>query len=100
AWAHQDLPFDRLVEVLNPERTTARHSLFQVMLTVGDAAAEAPRLGGLDGQFLFPSASVAKFDLTFAFAEHRDAAGEPGGLDITVEYATDLYDARTIEATA
>ncbi|MFF9767189.1 amino acid adenylation domain-containing protein [Streptomyces sp. NPDC014636] len=100
AWAHQDLPFDRLVEALNPERTTARHSLFQVMLTVGDSGTGAPRLGDLEGEFLFPSASVAKFDLTFAFAERRDAAGEPGGLDITVEYATDLYDARTIEATA
>ncbi|WP_405915769.1 amino acid adenylation domain-containing protein [Streptomyces sp. NBC_00728] len=100
AWAHQDLPFDRLVEILNPERTTARHPLFQVMLTVGDTSTDAPRLGDLEGEFAFPSASVAKFDLTFAFAEHRGADGEPGGLDITVEYATDLYDARTIEAAA
>ncbi|WP_328745021.1 amino acid adenylation domain-containing protein [Streptomyces sp. NBC_00285] len=100
AWAHQDLPFDRLVEILNPERTTARHPLFQVMLTVGDTSTEAPRLGDLEGEFAFPSASVAKFDLTFAFAEHRGADGEPGGLDVTVEYATDLYEARTIEAAA
>ncbi|MFD5075691.1 amino acid adenylation domain-containing protein [Streptomyces sp. NPDC058371] len=100
AWAHQDLPFDRLVEVLNPERTTARHPLFQVMLTVGDTSGQAPELPGLEGEFAFPPVSIAKFDLTFAFAEHRTADGEPGGLDITIEYATDLYDTRTIEATA
>ncbi|MYQ88489.1 MULTISPECIES: non-ribosomal peptide synthetase [unclassified Streptomyces] len=100
AWAHQDLPFDRLVEALNPERTTARHPLFQVMLTVGDTSSEAPRLAGLESEFAIPPVSVAKFDLTFAFAENRAADGRPDGLDILVEYTTDLYDARTIEATA
>ncbi|MEW1687128.1 amino acid adenylation domain-containing protein [Streptomyces sp. NPDC091265] len=100
AWAHQDLPFDRLVEVLNPERTTARHPLFQVMLTVGDTSSEAPRLAGLDSEFAVPQVSVAKFDLTFAFAENRAADGRPDGLDILIEYTTDLYDARTVEATA
>ncbi|MGQ4390212.1 amino acid adenylation domain-containing protein [Streptomyces sp. SAS_270] len=100
AWNNQDLPFDRLVEILNPERTTARHPLFQVMLTLAETSAEAPGLGDLTGEFAFPETSVAKFDLTFAFGEHRGADGAPGGLDITVEYATDLYEARTIEATA
>ncbi|MEL5955397.1 amino acid adenylation domain-containing protein [Streptomyces sp. CLV115] len=100
AWAHQDLPFDRLVEALNPERTTARHPLFQVMLTVGDTSGEAPRLAGLDSEFAVPPVSVAKFDLTFAFAENRAADGRPDGLDIMIEYTTDLYDARTVEATA
>ncbi|MGW0964332.1 amino acid adenylation domain-containing protein, partial [Streptomyces gelaticus] len=100
AWAHQDLPFDRLVEALNPERTTARHPLFQVMLTVGDTSNEAPRLAGLESEFAIPPVSVAKFDLTFAFAENRAADGRPDGLDILIEYTTDLYDARTIEATA
>ncbi|MEU4507700.1 amino acid adenylation domain-containing protein [Streptomyces sp. NPDC024089] len=100
AWAHQDLPFDRLVEALNPERTTARHPLFQVMLTVGDTSGDAPRLAGLNSEFAIPPVSVAKFDLTFAFAENRAADGRPDGLDIMIEYTTDLYDAGTIEATA
>ncbi|MFJ5848183.1 amino acid adenylation domain-containing protein [Streptomyces sp. NPDC092903] len=97
AWSHQDLPFDRLVEALNPERTTARHPLFQVMLTVGDMSAEAPELAGLEAEYEFSKVEIAKFDLTFGFAEHRTGEGRPGGLDITIEYATDLYDARSVE---
>ncbi|MFF8404303.1 amino acid adenylation domain-containing protein [Streptomyces sp. NPDC015684] len=96
AWAHQDLPFDRLVEVLNPERSASRHPLFQVMLTVGDTAVDAPDLAGLEAAFLDPELSIAKFDLTFAFGERRAADGSPDGLDITVEYATDLYEPRTV----
>ncbi|MFE7469041.1 amino acid adenylation domain-containing protein, partial [Streptomyces sp. NPDC057499] len=98
AWSHQDLPFDRLVEVLNPERTTARHPLFQVMLTVGDMSADAPELPGLETAYAFSKVEIAKFDLTFSFAEHRGSDGGPGGLDITIEYATDLFDARSVES--
>ncbi|MFE6668283.1 amino acid adenylation domain-containing protein [Streptomyces sp. NPDC057697] len=97
AWSHQDLPFDRLVEALNPERTTARHPLFQVMLTVGDMAADAPELPGLEAEYEFSKVEIAKFDLTFGFAERRTRDGRPDGLDITIEYATDLYDARSVE---
>ncbi|WP_189766448.1 amino acid adenylation domain-containing protein, partial [Streptomyces xanthochromogenes] len=96
AWAHQDLPFDRLVEVLNPERSASRHPLFQVMLTVGDTAAGAPDLAGLEAAFLDPELRIAKFDLTFAFGERRAADGSPDGLDIIVEYATDLYEPKTV----
>ncbi|MFC9758687.1 amino acid adenylation domain-containing protein [Streptomyces sp. NPDC056921] len=97
AWSHQDLPFDRLVEALNPERTTARHPLFQVMLTVGDMSADAPELPGLEASYEFSKVEIAKFDLTFGFVERRSVDGRPGGLDITIEYATDLYDARSVE---
>ncbi|MEE1768328.1 condensation domain-containing protein, partial [Streptomyces sp. JV185] len=97
AWSHQDLPFDRLVEALNPERTTARHPLFQVMLTVGDTSADAPELPGLEAAYEFSKVEIAKFDLTFGFAERRSVDGGPGGLDVTIEYATDLYDARSVE---
>ncbi|MFE5105766.1 amino acid adenylation domain-containing protein, partial [Streptomyces sp. NPDC056659] len=100
AWAHQDLPFDRLVEVLNPERSASRHPLFQVMLTVGDTAVGAPGLGDLRTEFVAPELRIAKFDLTFAFGERRAADGSPDGLDITVEYATDLYERSTAEAVA
>ncbi|MCX4733495.1 non-ribosomal peptide synthetase [Streptomyces sp. NBC_01363] len=97
AWSHQDLPFDRLVEALNPDRSAARHPLFQVMLTVGDMSAEAPELPGLETAYEFSKVEIAKFDLTFGFAERRSVDGRPGGLDITIEYATDLYDVRSVE---
>ncbi|MEE1742866.1 condensation domain-containing protein, partial [Streptomyces sp. JV184] len=97
AWSHQDLPFDRLVEALNPERSTARHPLFQVMLTLTDAATPTLVAEALDTDSEFTWLRFAKFDLTFSFAEHRGGDGRPGGLDITIEYATDLYDARSVE---
>ncbi|MFF4438365.1 amino acid adenylation domain-containing protein, partial [Streptomyces sp. NPDC001621] len=100
AWAHQDLPFDRLVEVLNPERSASRHPLFQVMLTVGDTTVGEPELTGVTARFVTPEISVAKFDLTFAFGERRGADGSPDGLDITVEYATDLYERDTAASVA
>ncbi|MGW6419215.1 amino acid adenylation domain-containing protein [Streptomyces sp. NPDC055055] len=98
AWAHQDVPFDRLVETLNPERSAARHPLFQVMLSVTDAAGPVPELGGLRAESEFTALDIAKFDLTFTFHEHRTGDGGPGGLGITVEYATDLYEAASVSA--
>ncbi|MEE1746092.1 condensation domain-containing protein, partial [Streptomyces sp. JV184] len=97
AWSHQDLPFDRLVEALNPERSTARHPLVQVMLTLTDAATPPLVAEALDTASEFTWLRFAKFDLTVSFAEHRGGDGRPGGLDITLEYATDLYDARSVE---
>ncbi|MEV7405084.1 amino acid adenylation domain-containing protein, partial [Streptomyces sp. NPDC091267] len=97
AWSHQDLPFDRLVEALNPDRSASRHPLFQVMLTLTDAATPTLVAGDLDTESEFTWLRFAKFDLTFSFAEHRTGEGRPGGLDITIEYATDLYDARSVE---
>ncbi|MYX96022.1 non-ribosomal peptide synthetase, partial [Streptomyces sp. SID486] len=98
AWNHQDLPFDRLVEVLNPERSASRHPLFQVMLTLGEAGSDTVGFPGLDARTEYNELQIAKFDLTFGFAEHRTRDGRPHGLDITIEYATDLYEARTIDA--
>ncbi|WP_164494647.1 condensation domain-containing protein, partial [Streptomyces sp. ADI92-24] len=98
AWAHQDLPFDRLVEALNPERSTARHPLFQVVLTLQEAVTPSVELAGISAESGFTSLDISKFDLTFSFHEHRTADGSPDGLDIRVEYATDLYEAGTVEA--
>uniref|UniRef100_UPI0004C1EAF8 non-ribosomal peptide synthetase n=1 Tax=Streptomyces flavochromogenes TaxID=68199 RepID=UPI0004C1EAF8 len=100
AWAHQDLPFDRLVETLNPERTGDRHPLFQVMLTLVQAGAtdSGADFPGLRTRTEYAPTDTAKFDLTVGFDEHLTDDGRPGGLDITAEYATDLYDPDTVEA--
>ncbi|WP_190029695.1 non-ribosomal peptide synthetase, partial [Streptomyces xanthochromogenes] len=100
AWAHQDLPFDRLVEALNPERSGARHPLFQVMLTLVQAGSTDPGTDfpGLRTRAEYSATRTAKFDLTVGFDEHLTPDGLPAGLDITAEYATDLYDPETVEA--
>uniref|UniRef100_UPI003A7FDB44 condensation domain-containing protein n=1 Tax=Streptomyces sp. CL12 TaxID=3391744 RepID=UPI003A7FDB44 len=100
AWAHQDVPFDRLVEAVNPERSASRHPLFQVMLTVADAVDPAPTLPGADTSASQLPLGAAKFDFTVNFHEHHTQDGGPAGLDITIEYATDLYDAVTMRAAA
>ncbi|WTG79236.1 amino acid adenylation domain-containing protein [Streptomyces sp. NBC_01563] len=100
AYTHQDLPFERLVEVVNPVRSLARHPLFQILLTVqGDPApgADLPDLRiGLEA--LAPG--VAKFDLAFGLVERTDAAGGHGGIDGLLEYASELFNPETAEALA
>ncbi|MFE0738809.1 amino acid adenylation domain-containing protein [Streptomyces sp. NPDC058855] len=101
AYAHQELPFDRVVEHLNPPRTTAHHPLAQVVVqlhhdyTRGVAGAAAAKdLFREDGPALLTTVTT-KFDLTFALDERRDADGRPAGLTGGLEYATDLFDAPT-----
>ncbi|MGW5617196.1 amino acid adenylation domain-containing protein [Streptomyces sp. NPDC003877] len=97
---HQDLPFDRLVEDLNPPRTPGRHPLFQVMLALQNNAPAVLELDG-DRTPLRPTATgTAKFDLFVDVLENHDPEGVPDGLTLHVEYATDLYDAGTAEAFA
>nr|QEO75075.1 condensation domain-containing protein [uncultured bacterium] len=91
AYANQDVPFERLVEVLNPERSLGRHPLFQVMLTFdnADLGLTAGELGGLFGGEVTPQqirAAAAKFDLLFTFGHDLRGA---------LLYSTDLFDAAT-----
>ncbi|MFC9893512.1 non-ribosomal peptide synthase/polyketide synthase [Nocardia sp. NPDC127579] len=97
AFAHADLPFERLVEALDPARSTAHHPLFQVMLSVHDTAPAPPRLDQVEVAVEEPATVVAKFDLQFTFTESRTAQGDPDGVDICLTYATDLFDAATAE---
>ncbi|MGW3269819.1 non-ribosomal peptide synthetase, partial [Streptomyces sp. NPDC001056] len=98
AWAHQDLPFERLVEELRPERSASRHPLFQTMLTLADAVIPGPAMPGLTSDAEETPAGVARFDLTVNFREHRLEAGRPGGLDLGIDYATDIFDETTVRA--
>ncbi|MEW2513910.1 amino acid adenylation domain-containing protein [Streptomyces sp. NPDC046870] len=97
---HQDLPFDRLVDELNPPRRAGRHPLFQVMLALQN---NEPAVLELDGRRtrLRPTANgTAKFDLFVDVLERHTGEGAPDGLALHVEYATDLYDASTAKAFA
>ncbi|MFB9568706.1 amino acid adenylation domain-containing protein [Saccharopolyspora hordei] len=100
AYAHQDVPFERLVEVVNPERSMSRHPLFQVMLDFHRDDGAEFALAGLTAQRERSSTDVAKVDLTFHVEESCGPDGEPAGLQGVLEYATDLFDRRTAEAIA
>ncbi|MFB4309160.1 amino acid adenylation domain-containing protein [Actinomadura sp. GTD37] len=97
AYAHQDVPFERLVEVLNPVRSLARHPLFQVMLTLQNNPEASVELPGLHVAVEPVDAGVAKFDLEFLLEDARDGSGALAG---TLEYALDLFDRGTAERLA
>ncbi|MFL6293499.1 MAG: amino acid adenylation domain-containing protein, partial [Thermoanaerobaculia bacterium] len=97
AYEHQDVPFERLVEELHPprdHRTGGRHPLFQVMLSVQNVRQERFELPGLVLESLESGSTIAKFDLTLTLSE------EDGRLAGNVEWATDLFDAGTVERLA
>ncbi|MEU9497960.1 amino acid adenylation domain-containing protein [Streptomyces sp. NPDC048196] len=96
AYAHQDVPFEHLVEVLNPSRSAARHPLFQVLLTLQHTSDISVDLPGLHCRAEGTQSQSAKFDLLFRLAERRTPDGLPGGLEGTVEYSTDLFDRGTV----
>jgi amino acid adenylation domain-containing protein len=89
AYAHQDLPFERLVEELKPERDPARTPLFQALCSLQNAPMPALRLGGLVLTPLEPEAAPAKFELSLSLEEAGEAfVGSLG-------FSTDLFDGTT-----
>ncbi|WP_158079417.1 condensation domain-containing protein, partial [Actinomadura sp. CNU-125] len=101
AFAHQDVPFERLVEDLNPVRSLARHPLFQVILAVQNAAELGDEwdVPGLRAVPLPPQdTAVARFDLSVTLTEHRRADGAPAGFGGEIQYAADLFDESTARA--
>ena len=100
AYGHQDLPFERLVEVLNPARSLSRHPLFQVMLALQNNAPVSFELPGLSARFEPVATASAKFDLSLSLGEQRAADGAPAGIAGVLEYATDLFDRASVEALA
>ena len=97
AFAHQDVPFERLVEELAPTRSMARHPLFQVMLTLQNNAQPVLELPGLTAEPLDGGQAPAKFDLSFTFSEDHGPDGAPAGLRGSVTFALDLFDAEAAE---
>ncbi|MER5865036.1 condensation domain-containing protein [Kitasatospora sp. NPDC002040] len=98
AFSHQDLPFERLVELLNPPRSMSRHPLFQVMLTLEENTGDGLQLPGLHSTECPVDLPIAKFDLNLTLAEVPGAGLRGGGMIGHLEYATDLFDRGTIEA--
>ncbi len=100
AYAHQDLPFERLVELLDPPRAFGRQPLFQTMLVLQNN--EPPRLDLLGARTtpLAVGTRSTKFDMTFSFTETREAAGRPAGLTGEIEYSADLFDRASAERLA
>ncbi|QRK14210.1 LLM class flavin-dependent oxidoreductase [Archangium violaceum] len=90
AYAHQDAPFEHLVEALQPERNLSHPPLFQVMFMLQNAPVERLELAGLRVSLAETESATAKFDLTLSLEE--TAAGFKGGL----EYSADLFERPTI----
>ncbi|MBD2520503.1 amino acid adenylation domain-containing protein, partial [Nostoc sp. FACHB-973] len=91
AYAHQDLPFEMLVEALQPERDLSHTPLFQVMFVLQNAPMSQVELSGLTISHLPIESATAKFDITLAMEN------TPTGLVGAWEYNTDLFDSSTIE---
>ncbi|MFD4949583.1 amino acid adenylation domain-containing protein, partial [Streptomyces sp. NPDC058409] len=98
AFAHQDVPFERLVEELAPTRSLARHPLFQVMLTLQNNAQTSLDLSGAQqAGRLYADDSAAKFDLELSVGEVFGPGGAPAGLRGAVIAAADLFDTASVE---
>src|SRR6202042_481556 len=103
ALEHQDVPFERLVEELAPDRSLARHPLFQVVLSLQNPGAVAGRGGGLRGVTAAPVAAgmaQARFDVSVLLSEVAGADGRLGGLRGSVTAAADLFDEDTVQGFA
>uniref|UniRef100_UPI0012FF46FD non-ribosomal peptide synthetase n=1 Tax=Streptomyces aureocirculatus TaxID=67275 RepID=UPI0012FF46FD len=98
ASAHQDAPFDALVDVVNPARSQTHHPLVQVMLGWQNTITPALRLPGVRADIVPTTSRAARMDLTFGIGERYTESGAPAGIGGVVEYRTDVYDAATIES--
>jgi len=90
AFAHQELPFEQLVQALQPQRSLARHPLFQVMLVLQNTGTRQESLQGLSVQPEPMAQTTSKFDLLWNCEELP-----AGGLQGTLEYNSDLFDRDT-----
>ncbi|MGW4635099.1 amino acid adenylation domain-containing protein [Nocardia sp. NPDC004415] len=96
AFAHADVPFERLVEVLDPARSTARHPLFQVGLSFQNLAEVRMELPGVTVESVEPDRALSQFDLHLILADRYTADGAPAGITGYCTYATDLFDPATV----
>ncbi|MFF3431340.1 amino acid adenylation domain-containing protein, partial [Streptomyces sp. NPDC002602] len=97
---HADLPFDSVVEAVNPQRSLARHPLFQTMVAYEGGAEVARPLAGLAAEEVPVAAGAAKFDLEILFRRTPDRDALGAGMTCGVRYAVDLFDEGTVRTLA
>jgi amino acid adenylation domain-containing protein len=90
AYSHQEVPFEKVIQELQPQRDLARSPLFQVMFVVHNAPLQDPQLLDLHCEAVEVELGTARFDLTLEIREFKY------GLWCLFEYSTDLFDAATI----
>jgi amino acid adenylation domain-containing protein/thioester reductase-like protein/non-ribosomal peptide synthase protein (TIGR01720 family) len=96
AYEHQDVPFEVLVDRLQPPRSLAHHPLIQVLLAWQNNASPDLVLGDLQINSTPIDTHTARMDLVFSLTEHFSETGEPAGIGGTVEFRTDVFDATSI----
>ncbi len=97
AYAHQDVAFERLVEMVNPERSTVRHPLFQVMLSLQNAPEGRLDLPGVEVSEEPVDVTTSKFDLALDLTESFAPEGSAAGVEGLLQYSADLFDRETAE---
>src|SRR5262249_34566930 len=94
AYGHQEAPFEKLVEEINPDRDLSRSPLFQVMLVFQNTSREELEVRGLEVRGIGDGTGAAKFDLTLSLTEAS------AGIEGSLEYSRDLYEGETIRRMA
>ncbi len=97
---HQDLPFNRLVEALNPDRSSSRQPLYQVLLAFQNQAAASWDLGPTVMRPEPVNTGIAKTELALTVTETHSDSGAPAGLRGALEYSADLFRPRTAQSLA
>ncbi|WP_043826400.1 non-ribosomal peptide synthetase [Rhodococcus opacus] len=100
AYAHADVPFERVVEALNPPRSQSHSPLFQVLLEFRNTEHPDLALPHLEAEILEPDVEVSLFDLHLTMRERYDDCGTPEGMAAGFTYATDIFDEATVRALA
>ncbi|WP_052083106.1 non-ribosomal peptide synthetase [Rhodococcus fascians] len=100
AFTHSDIPFERVVDALDPVRSTSHTPLFQVMLEFQHTDRPNITLPGLNVEAMDLANDIANFDLQLTVSERFDASGQAAGIEASFRYATDLFDAATVDTFA
>ncbi|MEU6009327.1 amino acid adenylation domain-containing protein [Streptomyces sp. NPDC047453] len=98
ALAHQDIPFEALVDSLRPTRSMSYHPLIQILLSWQNATDETLDLPGVETAPMVMSTGTARMDLVFLLHERLAGDGTPGGIEGGIEYNADVFDPDTVRA--